>query len=113
MGKVNLEGRSLSRLAIDPNVTARLPDYAVDGRKPKPGAFARTLSSEKGIEDARHHLMAHACPGVAYRKHDVLARSHSHVASGICIIERHIISGSGGCLLIGKYFAASDHLNYK
>ena len=58
---------------------AVLRDDAVDGGEAEPGALARLLRREEGVEDPRAHLRAHAGAGVAHGEQRVAARGDPRV----------------------------------
>jgi hypothetical protein len=71
--KINLHGRALAGLAVDFHVTGRLPDEAIDLAEAKTRALADILGREERLERLLQGGFIHACAGVGYRDHDVLA----------------------------------------
>src|SRR5215469_17641210 len=49
--KINLEGRTPSQFAIDPNKSAALLDHAINGGQTQACAFALRLGGEKRLEN--------------------------------------------------------------
>ena len=71
--KINLERRSVARLAIDPDVSAALFDDSVDRRQAEARALPFFLGGEERLEDVGLRLFVHAAAVVGDRQHDVLA----------------------------------------
>src|SRR3972149_585884 len=57
--QVDLEGRAVAGLAVDPDVALALLHDAVDGREAEAGALRLALRREEGLEDARLRLGVH------------------------------------------------------
>jgi hypothetical protein len=64
-----------SRLASDPDGTARLAGETVHLAETKAGTFANLLRGEERLERLRQHLRRHALAAVGHRKGDVVAGS--------------------------------------
>src|SRR5216683_7469337 len=63
--EIDLERRSVSGLAIDPDAAAALLDDPEDGRQAQPGPLARVLRGEERLEDPRLDRGVHAVSRVA------------------------------------------------
>src|ERR1700733_1646716 len=53
-GEVNLERRSVSRFAVDQNVSPAVFDNSIDSGEAQAGSFAYVLGREERFEDARY-----------------------------------------------------------
>ena len=62
------EGRPLARPARDVDAAAVLLDDAVDDREAEPGAPAKLLGGEEGLEDLLERLLVHPDPRVGERE---------------------------------------------
>src|ERR687892_1742453 len=70
-GKVDLEGRPLARLAVDPDEAAALLDDPVHGGEPESGPLSDLLRGEERLERVRLRLRVHAAARVAHLEYDV------------------------------------------
>src|SRR2546421_617090 len=67
--QVDLEGRALAGLAVDPDRSCALLHDAEGGGESQPGALARLLGGEERLEDACERLLGHPHTRVADRQH--------------------------------------------
>ena len=72
-GQVDLEGRSLARLAVDIDEAVVLLDDAVDRGQPQAGALAHLLGGEERLEELCQRLLVHAAAVVADGQQHILA----------------------------------------
>src|SRR5580658_5905394 len=85
--EVDLERRSLSHLAVDPDAPPALLNDAEDSRKPQPGALTALLGREERLEDPREGCLLDAGAGVGHREHDVRACFHAEMSLRIRFVE--------------------------
>ena len=86
-GQVNLEGRALSRLAVNIDEAVVLLHDAVHRGKAHAGTLSNLLGGEKGLKDLLTGLFVHAAAIVADRKKDVLPGDKTRVLSAICLVK--------------------------
>ena len=89
-GQVDLERRSVPRLAVDPDRASALLDDAVRGREAQPGSLAAFLGGEERLEEPGLEGRVHADAGVRDREHDVGPGMDRGVAAGELLVERHV-----------------------
>ncbi len=106
--ELELEGRSVARLAVDPDVSPTLLDDAKDRREPEAGAFALLLRGEEGLEDPCLRFAAHPDAGVAHRDSHVRAREHSGVFHLVVVIHLDVRRLDGQLAAIGHGVARID-----
>src|SRR5437879_3813701 len=88
--EVNLEGRAVASLAVDPDISAMLRDDAVGGRQPQPAALAHVLGREERFEQAEPGLFVHAAAGIAHGEPYVGPWTDSDVAARIPLVQVHV-----------------------
>src|SRR5258708_2785281 len=88
--EVELDARTVSRLAIDLDVSAALPDEAVDHAEAKPGSLAFRLCREERVEGAGDDLRRHARSRIAERDENILSGDHLKMSGGVGLVEHDI-----------------------
>ena len=85
--QVDLEGRSLARLAVDIDETVVLLDHAVDRGQAQSGAFAHFLGGEERFEEMSLGLLVHAAAVIAHGQQDIFAGDKTRVIGAVCLVE--------------------------
>src|SRR5690606_39338727 len=85
--QVDLEGRPLPRLAVDPDVAATLLHDPVDGAEAEPGPLPLLLRGEERLEDSLPRALVHPGTGVADDEDDVGAGLERGEAPGVVLSE--------------------------
>src|SRR5208282_2171559 len=87
VGKIDLESRSVTELAINKDMSSALLDDAVDGGEAKTGAFAQLFGGEEGLKDAGDGGFIHAATGVADGEENVFSGRHALMLIGESGVE--------------------------
>src|SRR5437588_11214871 len=69
--QINLKGRPTPFFRIDPDVSARLLDDAIDGREAKSRTLAHFLCGEERFKDSLPRFRIHPASRIAHSQHDV------------------------------------------
>src|SRR3984885_339291 len=85
--QVDFHRGSLSDLAVDADMAARLLHEAIDLAETKAGAMANLLSRKERLEHAAHCVFSHPAAGIAHTHHDVLAGADFEIHFAIFAIE--------------------------
>src|SRR5260370_28681416 len=88
--EVELDARAMSRLAVDLDVSAALPDEAVDHAEAEPGSLAFRLRGEERAEGAGDDIRRHARPRIAKRDEDILPGAHLALTRRVGLLVPHI-----------------------
>src|SRR6266446_6838046 len=88
--EVELDARAMSRLAVDLDVSAALPDEAVDHAEAEPGSLAFRLRGEERVEGAGDDIRRHARPRIAKRDEDILPGAHLGMSRRVGLVEHDI-----------------------
>src|SRR5208282_4260286 len=97
LGEIDVEGRSLSKLAAGSDPTTSLFDYSVDDGQAQAGSFAGFLGGEKGLKNVGLNLAAHSNTSVADCEDYIFARRDLGMASGKGFVKFDV-SGPDGQL---------------
>src|SRR5580704_8748522 len=76
LGKIDFEGSSGPRLAVDFDVATALLDHAVHRGQPKAGALALPLGSKEWLEGSRARRRLHADAVVSHSEENVVSDEH-------------------------------------
>src|SRR5260221_104387 len=88
--KVYLEGRTLSGLAVDHDVSAALLDDAVHRREPQSGSAASALGREEGFEDPLTRRLVDTHAGIRNAQLDVLPWRDWQMPLPIVFVQRDV-----------------------
>src|SRR5207245_5266860 len=102
--QINLECRSLARLAVNPNEAFALLNNSVDGREAKASAFW-SLRCEERLEDVSLCLGVHASAGIADGKHHVFTGFKRGMQPGVTFVEHDIRGLNGQLAAVGHGIA--------
>src|SRR5436309_15522820 len=83
--QINLECRSLARLAVNPDEAFALLNNSVDGREAKASAF-RSLRCKEGLEDVSLCLGVHASAGIADGNNHVCTGLQRGMQAGLALV---------------------------
>src|SRR5882672_11570829 len=90
--QVDLESRSRTRAAAQPNRAVHLLHDAVDRSQPEPRSFSRFLSRKEWLEDMRLRLPVHANARVMHGEHYVFTVRHFLSVLSTVRVNLHIAS---------------------
>src|SRR5262249_235755 len=88
--QVELDGRTVSLLAVDIDVPARLLDETIDHAQSKAGALSECLCREKWVENLFADSRRNANASIAHCNHHIGARCNLSMRPGISLVEYHI-----------------------
>src|SRR4030066_1259838 len=82
-GKIYLEGRPMTRLTINPDISSALPHNSISGRQTQPCSFALLFGGKEGFKNSFFDLRSHSHPCVTHRKHYIMTRCQSNMLMSI------------------------------
>ena len=90
--QIELEGRSLTDLAVAGDVASVALYDTVYGGKPQARSFAEFFRGEKGLEDVLHDILIHPLPGVGDGQENILPGACADMGIQV-IIGKHDVFG--------------------
>jgi hypothetical protein len=89
--QIDLEGGAEAGLGVDGDGAVALLHDPVDGGQAEPGALARRLRGEEGLEDPGPDLLGHPDAGVAHREHHVGAGGDVGMEPRVVFVQLHVL----------------------
>src|SRR6266481_4557269 len=88
--QIDFKGGPSSNFTVNPNVSSRLFDYAVDRGEPQSCPFVNFLCREKRFEDMRTSFFVYSGSGVGHCQHHVWSWNDGDMLTGIFRIQVNV-----------------------
>ncbi len=89
--QIKLHGGAVALFAVDPDMSVRLFDEAVDHAETEPRSLSDLLGGEERFKHLVEQAAGDSCPGVAHRNHDIVARINLAAHGGVVLVEHDIL----------------------
>jgi len=99
--QIDLEGRPVTRLAVNVDEAVVLLDRSVNHGQSQAGSFTYLLGGEERLENVGEHPCVHAAAIIAHRQQDVFAGDKAGVTGAVLPIKDDVVRLDGDLARIG------------